>query len=568
MKFFFGRLRPYRGRLALMGCLEFVSAVCTLLLPYFMTSIVDEGIRLQDMRAIAVYAAIMAALSIVSLAAAAIVAKESAQVGASLAAELQKDIFRKVNSLTFEAYASVGTSSFLTRQTQDVDIFRDVATSMAYFVVNIPVFFIGGGVLAFLADWTLALIMLAAIPVILLLVSVISRRVGPLWELTDKMFDKQNAIVRERLAGIRVIRAFDKENFEHARVSRATNVMSDAIVKANIMSGLLNPCCLFLINAVTVAIVAVGAMKMTAQGMLSAGDVVASMQYTALMANGVLNISWLLVWFPELRVSLRRIAEIFSLESAEIGQNGKKRRGRLEVRGLTFSYGGAPALEGVDFSLDEGEIVGIIGGTGAGKTTLVKLLLGFYENYEGELFLDGVSYRSADKADLRASIAVALQKSMIFEGTAASNIKMGNAAASDEEMRRAAQIAQIDDFFSAQKDGYDHRLSQMGTNISGGQKQRVNIARTILKDASVYIFDDSFSALDFLTESRLRRALNGYLAGRSQIVITQRISTAMHCDRIYVLDQGKLVGTGTHGQLLSSCPVYREIYDSQLRGGL
>lgn len=567
MKEILKQLKPFLPRLVLIGILETVAAFSLLLLPYFMSNIVDEGIAQANMEKIVFYSVVMLVIALADVGISCFLAKQSAHVGMRFTAALQKALFDKINSLTFEEYASIGSGSLLTRQTDDVALVGDVATSVAYFVVNIPVMFIGGAVLAFLSDWILSLILIAVIPIVLLLAYPVSKKVGKLWHISDEMMDKQNAVVRERLTGIRVIRAFDREAYEHKRVSDATRTMSDAIVNANVLSGLISPVATLLLNIVTVVILYVGAVRMEITHLLSAGDIIATVEYIAVMAAAVVDASWMLVWVPHIRISLGRVGQVFNLKSMESGApSGQKLSGELTLSGVTFAYDKKPVLKGIDFAAKEGEIVGVIGGTGSGKTTLVKLMLGFYENYEGTISLGGKDYKSLPKADVRDNISVALQKSMVFEGTAAENIRMSRENASPEEVSRAAAIAQIDEFFRSQKEGYDYHLAGQGANLSGGQKQRVNIARTILKDASVYIFDDSFSALDFLTESKLRKSLNAELKGKTQIIITQRIATAMHCDRVYVLDRGSVVGAGTHRELMEGCEIYREIYHSQLGG--
>lgn len=561
------QLRPFVPRLVLIGLLNTVNAVGLLLLPYYMSRIVDEGIAVADFSRILRYGGIMFLVALLDVLCLLWNAKVSARVGMQFTGALRKALFEKVNALTFEEYASIGTASFLTRQSDDVALLGDVATSVAYFAVNIPIMFIGGGVFALLSDWMLALILFAVIPVILLLVRPVSKRVGRLWEKSDRMMDRQNAIVRERLTGIRVIRAFDREEHEHERISDATVTMSKAIVSSNILSGFISPVASLLLNVASVVILYVGAVRMQYEPLLSAGDVIATVQYVAVMASAVVSASWMLVWLPQVQVAFRRIAEVFAFAGMDDGAaSGLTLSGDLTFDRVTFGYGKSPVLQDITFSAKAGEVVGIIGGTGSGKTTLVKLILGFYDNYTGHIALGGRDYASLSKADIRENIAVALQKSMVFEGTAAENIRMSRTDASPEEVRAAAQAAQIDAFFQAQKEGYDYPLAGQGANLSGGQKQRVNIARTLLKSASVYVFDDSFSALDFLTESKLRKALRERLAGKTQLVITQRIATAMHCDRVYVLDGGRVVGSGRHAELLQSCSVYREIYRSQMGG--
>lgn len=563
------KLKPFVPKLILIALMEVITAVSTLVLPYLMSMIVDDGIAVADMNKIIFYSVLMFTVALIGVVLAIITAKISSDVGMNFTASLQKVLFDKVNSLTFEEYSSIGTASFLTRQTDDVSMLGDVATSLVYFAVHIPVMFIGGGIMAFMSDWSLALIIIAVIPVILLYVYPISKKVGKLWDKSDKMMDKQNAVVRERLKGIRVIRAFDREGYEHGRIKDATVEMSKAIVNANVLSGIISPAASFLLNMATVAAIYVGTVRMQNSAAISAGGIVAVIQYISVMAGAVISASWMLVWIPHIQVALKRIGEVFAFKGMEQGSlSGVKLKGDITMNNVTFAYEKKPVLKNINIDISEGETVGIIGGTGSGKTTLLKLLMGFYSNYDGKISLGGEDYKSLSQADVRDNISVALQKSMIFEDTVKENIKMSNSSATDEEIKAAAEIAQIDDFISSQKEGYDYPLSGQGANISGGQKQRINIARTILKEASVYIFDDSFSALDFLTESKLRKALNKKLEGKTQIIITQRIATAMRCDKVYVLDKGELVGAGVHKELMRSCEIYREIYHSQLGGDL
>ncbi|HBJ18189.1 MAG TPA: multidrug ABC transporter ATP-binding protein, partial [Clostridiales bacterium] len=339
------------------------------------------------------------------------------------------------------------------------------------------------------------------------------------------------------------------------------------IIRANVRGGYLDDAVTLILNLATVLILIVGARRMETSSVLRAGDVIAVIQYVALIMNAVLMLSWTIAWLPHLRVSVRRIGEVLDLPSEESAASEHATlSGDLVLSDVTFSYPGgeAPVLSDISFSVPRGEVVALIGGTGSGKSTLVKLLLDFYTPEEGSITFGGTDYRTLPRAAVRNNFSVALQKSMIFEGSVRDNVRMGNEKADDEEILRALDIAEMSPFLAMHEEGLDYRLAGAGTNISGGQKQRINIARALTKPAEVYIFDDSFSALDYLTESRLRQKLNRALEGKTQIVVTQRAATAMRCDRIFVLDGGRLVGAGRHEELLDSCTVYREIYDSQL----
>ncbi len=375
--------------------------------------------------------------------------------------------------------------------------------------------------------------------------------------------------MRERLGGIRVVRAFDRESYEHRRVATATTEMNNCFVRNNTISGLVNPIAGLALNLTTVAIVYVGAVRLQRVETLRAGDIIATIQYIALIINAVLVVGWTLSAVPRVKVSIGRISEVMNMPVAENKVVDKiKLGGAIEFSGVSFAYPDSriDSLTDIDFCAEEGQIVGVIGGTGSGKTTLVKLLLGFYP-CRGMRKLGGVDYEQATVGGVRDNVSVALQRATVFEGTVADNVRMGNRDSDDAQVSQALEIAQMSGFITEHEEGLSYMLSPDGTNVSGGQKQRINIARAIVKDASVYIFDDSFSALDFLTESNLRRALNARLKGKTQVIVTQRAATAMRCDKVYVLDGGKVVGCGTHAELLKNCNTYREICDSQLGKG-
>lgn len=569
MKTIFSYLHPYRGKLILIGALYMVATLAGLFMPYLMSDIVNVGIREQNMAYILTRGAMMLGLAVLALLSSLWTTRLNAHVTAGFTESLQKAVFEKINSLTFEEYAGIGTASLLTRSTDDVFAMQNAANSFVYAVVTVPVLFLGGAALAFSSDWLLSLVLIVLAPAVVLIVYLVTRKLDQLWENSDRYIDLQNKIVRERLSGIRVIRAFDKEAHEHGRVAFATEEMAKNIIKANVRMGLINPISLLLLNICTVAMLYIGAVRMQVEPALRAGDVIATIQYVALIMNGLLVLSWTFAWLPQLRVSVRRIAEVLHLPGQPAAEGDTERLGgSVRFDHVTFRYPGAeaPALSDVSICVEPGEIAAIIGGTGSGKTTVVKLLLDFYAPTGGQISLGGRAYETLSRETVRDNLSVALQKSMIFEGTVAENIRMGNPGASDEAVCEAVAIAQLQDFLDAHEEGLAYALTQSGTNISGGQKQRVNIARTLIKDAAVYVFDDSFSALDYLTESRLRLALNRRLAGKTQIIVTQRAATAMRCDRIYVFDRGCVVGAGTHEQLLETCPIYREICDSQLGG--
>ena len=544
-----------------------VSTFLSLLMPYLMSSVVSDGIAMRDGNVILSLCLLMLAIGVLSFLLRLFTVRMNAKVSSSFGKSLSRAVFSKINSLSFEEYSRMGTSGLLTRSTDDIFAVEDAAGGLVATVASVPVLLVGGVILSFSADAVLALIFLTAIPLVLLLTRVITRPLGDMWDKSDRYIDVQNRIVRERLSGLRVIRAFGKEDAEHARAKDATENMTHYIIRANVRSGYLDDAVALILNLATVLILVVGARRMETSTVLRAGDVIAVIQYVALIMNAVLVLSWTITWLPHLRVSMRRIGEVLSLPSEEDAAREKVAlRGDLVLSDVTFSYPGAeaPVLAGISFTIRGGETIALIGGTGSGKSTLVKLLLDFYTPEAGSISFGGTDYTALPRAAVRDNFSVALQKSMIFEGSVRDNVRMGNDKADDEEILRALDIAEMSPFLAQHEEGLDYRLAGAGANISGGQKQRINIARALIRPAEVYIFDDSFSALDYLTESRLRKKLNRALAGKTQIVVTQRAATAMRCDRIVVLDGGRLVGAGRHEELLDSCTVYREIYDSQL----
>lgn len=566
-KFLFKYFKKYKLSLALTGVLYLVASASALAMPNLMSRIIDDGIRNSNIKTVYVLSGIMLSIAVVSFLLAIVGKKMNAVVSNSIAEDMRNDVFEKINSLTFEEFSSIGSSSLLTRTNEDVFALQDVANSFVYAVTNVPVMLFGGVILSLLKDFSIALILLSVIPIVAFIVFLLVKKMGRLWEISNKYCDKQNKLVRERLTGIRVIRAFDKERYEHGRISEATDVMADNMIRANVLSSLITPVSLLLLNVVTVAVIYVGAIRMQNPAILKAGDIIAIIQYVGIASNGLLAAVWVFAWLPHFKVSARRVNEVLSLKGVPESEcKAKYIRGDLRITNLSFTYPHAklPALTDVNMNIEEGETVAIIGGTGSGKTTLIKLLAGFYEPTEGTILFGGYDYSALTADDVRSNISVALQKSMIFEGTIKDNVMMSKTDACDEEVFHALETARMADYVNSHKEGIYYELSQSGANLSGGQKQRINIARTIFKKSSVYVFDDSFSALDFLTESKLRRALSVELKGKTQIIITQRISTAIHSDRIFVMANGKIVGEGSHDDLINTCEIYKEIYASQM----
>ncbi len=564
-------LKPYRKKLVGVAIIDGVGMICALLMPFVMSEIVEKGISEQNISLVWKYAAIMVLLAAVSVAANVISAKLNTSISAGYSADLCRSTFEKINSLSYTDYTKIGPSGLLTRATDDIWNVEGTITSLPYTLFTVPVMFIGSAVLAFLADPVLSAVFMLSIPPILILVLILMRPLYDMWDKSDKYVDMQNKIVRERLSGLRVVRAFNNEKREHGRAKFATEEMAKYMIRANTRGGMVDPFAMLLLNLATVAVIYFGGIRAVAGSGISTGGVIAVLQYIGMISNALISISWTLAWLPKVKVSMRRLNEIHSSSDEEIIPEGKGEIPNgydVEIRRLSFTYPGSnkSVIENVSLSIKEGEHIALIGGTGSGKSTLIKLLAGLFEPSEGEIIIGGASYKDMRKIDVRSHFSVALQKAQMFEGTVRDNIKMGNPVATDDEIYEALRLSKMADFVDSHGEGLDYVLVGSGQNVSGGQRQRLNMARTVIKDADIYIFDDSFSALDFLTESEIKGNYSTLLRGKSRIVATQRISTAMSADRIYVLDKGRIIGVGTHSELLTSCPIYREIANSQLGG--
>ena len=570
MKRIFSHLRPYLWPMLGAALLMALASVAQLLLPAYMSSVVDEGIYTRDFQVIVRYCGIMLVISLVAAVAGILGRKLTGTVVSGFCADLRGDIFKKVMGISHKAFGIMDTGALVTRSTQDVGTVSWVADMLSSSIISIPAMFVGGVVLAYRQDPVLATVILCVVPLVFVIVALIGRSVTPRWERSDAYIDKQNELIRQRLRGIRVIRAFRREGWEQEKIADATNIMADNIIKSNVAMQSLNPIATFLLNSATVLILYLGALRME-NGTSSAtgGDILALVQYVAYIMTGVLAASHAIVMIPRAGVACKRILQVLELPEDQQAQGlDRPLEGGVELRDVTFSFeeGSRPAIRNVSMEIFPGKRVAIIGSTGSGKSTLVKLLLGFRQPTTGQILFDGTDSLALSGACIRGGISCVLQKTAIFTGTIRENVAMGKPGATDEEIWQALDIAQIGDFVRKLPEGLDYQLELSGSNLSGGQRQRMAIARAVIKPAGIYIFDDSFSALDFLTESRLRQRLREELEGKTQIVVTQRVTTARNADCIFVMDQGQVVDFGRHEELLPRCQVYREIYLSQTGG--
>lgn len=542
-----------------------LSTVCSVALPTLMTNIVDYGIGEKDLHYVFRTAGIMAGVAIAD--ALLVVAAYWLETKAleAFGRDLRAEIFRKATSLSPDEFAKFGAGGLITRSIEDADRVGEVVSTLMSALSAIPFTMIFGTVLAFRRDPLLALILFAFVPVLIAVVLPVSRKVHPLWKTSDEYMDKQNALVRSRLSGIRVVRAFNREGAEQEKIASATRVMADNIIRANVRAGLISPVCMFLLNFATVLILGVGAFRISLpSSSLTVGGILAVIEYVGMIMSGFLSISFTISEVPRVRVNCARIGEVLSAPVPSERADAFPLSGGISLSEVSYRYPGSEgdALSGVTMDILPGERAAVIGGTGSGKSTLVRLLSGLALPTSGELRFDGRRREEMSGKNIRDGVSCVLQRDTIFSGTLRDNVAAGRQV-SDDEVISALRDAQLYDFAAEREEGINYPVTQRGGNLSGGQKQRLAIARAIAKPAAVYIFDDSFSALDFLTESRLRARLSERLKAKTQIVVTQRVSTAMSCDKIFVFDGGRLVASGTHAQLMETCSVYREIEKSQ-----
>ena len=567
-------LKPYRGKIALATLLMAVSAACNLLLPTLMSDILDRGVygaaQADTFSYIVSTALRMLGISMLSLLSVGSGYWIVYHVISGYTWSLRSALFRKVHTMTLEEVGRLGTSKIVTRSTHDVDTLNWVISALCGGILIIPLTFLGGVILCMRKDFQLSLVILCAVPLVIGAGLLLSKKIEHRWEVADEFCDRQNDLVRERLRGVRVIRAFNREHKAHEKVTGATRTMADNLIRANVSMAVIDPAAVFVLNVVALLVVLLGGIRMERGTGLTAGDIFAMIQYIGIILGAIVSVSYDIVMLPHVRVAVRRLSQVTESTGLEDDRpaRGLAFSGEISLDHVSFTYPGSslPALSDVDLKIGAGEWVSVIGGTGSGKTTLTELLLAFRTPTGGTLRFDGQDSAEISAKDIRANISCALQKSMLYAGTVAENLRMGKPEATDEELWEVLELAQIADFLREKPEGLNFRLEQAGTNISGGQKQRLAIARALLKDAPIYIFDDSFSALDFLTEAKVRKALNERLAGKTRIVITQRVVSAMHSDRIFVLADGVIAGAGTHAELLENCEIYREIYISQTGG--
>lgn len=549
--------------------LVFIQAICDVYLPNLMSDIVDVGVVKQDTTYILNTGIKMLIITLIGVVATVTASFFSSKIAMGFGRDTRRRVFEKVESLSMKEVNDIGTASLITRTTNDITQIQQVLIIMLRMMLYAPMVAIGATFMAIKKDGTLSLIILAAIPILVISIGLISRRAIPLFKKMQKKVDTLNIVLRENLIGVRVIRVFNKVDIEREKFKNASYNLSEVAIKANRTITLLMPLMMLIVNLSIIAVVWFGGIRID-NGNMQVGDLMAFIQYLSQIMFALMMLSMMFVMIPRASASAERINEVLDTQLSVININKSIKstdlRGYIEFKNVSFAYdeNSEKVIDNISFKSGPGETTAIIGGTGSGKSTIVKLIPRLFDCTEGEILVDNINIKDMDINVLREKVGYVPQKAILFSGTISENLRYGKKDASEAELHEAIEIAQASEFVSKMKDGINSYISQGGTNVSGGQKQRLSIARALIKKPEIYVFDDSFSALDFKTDAKLREGLKDETKNSSVIIVAQRVSTIMNADRIIVIDDGKVVQIGTHNELLKTCDVYKEIVSSQL----
>jgi ATP-binding cassette, subfamily B, multidrug efflux pump len=562
-------LRPYRTPLALVMVLQLAQTIATLYLPTLNANIIDKGVILDNTHYILTTGGVMLAITVAQIACAIGAVYYGARTAMALGRDLRYALFSHVQKFSDREVNHFGTASLITRTTNDVQQVQMLAIMTFTLLLSAPIMCIGGIILALNQDVRLSSLLVVAVPLLGVLVTLIIARMRPLFRQMQERLDGINQVLREQITGVRVIRAFVRDPQERDRFGRKSTELFDVSLGAGKLMALMFPSVMLVLNLSTTAVVWFGG-HLIADHSMQIGSLTAFITYLAQILTSVMMATFMFMLVPRAEVSSERIMEVVDVDPdlAPPGQavSVMPEPGLLELQHVEFRYPGAeqPVLHDVSLTARRGQTTAIIGGTGSGKTTLINLIPRLVDVTGGSLLVGGVDVRALDPAALSAAIGLVPQKPYLFSGTVASNLRYGNQAATDAELWRALDIAQARDFVERMPEGLNSRIAQGGTNVSGGQRQRLAIARALVHRPQIYLFDDSFSALDYATDARLRAALATEVADATVIIVAQRVSTIRHADQIVVLDAGRIVARGTHAELMDASETYREIVLSQL----
>ncbi|MGW1284352.1 ABC transporter ATP-binding protein [Streptomyces sp. NPDC001118] len=562
-------LRPYKKPIALLVLLQFLQTCATLYLPTLNAHIIDNGVVKGDTGYILSFGGLMIGISLAQVVCNIGAVYYGARTAAALGRDVRGAVFERVQSFSSREVGHFGAPSLITRTTNDVQQVQMLALMTFTLMVSAPIMCVGGIVLALGLDVPLSGVLVAVVPVLGISVTLIVRRLRPLFRSMQVRLDTVNRVLREQISGNRVIRAFVRDEYEQERFGKANGDLTEMQLATGRMLALMFPIVMTVVNLSSIAVVWFGAHRIDSGGM-AIGDLTAFLAYLMQIVMSVMMATFMFMMVPRAEVCAERIEEVLGTESSVVPPVAPvtelRRHGHLEVRGVGFRYPGAeePVLKAVDLVARPGETTAVIGSTGSGKSTLLGLVPRLFDATEGEVLVNGVDVQEVEPKLLAKTVGLVPQRPYLFAGTVATNLRYGNPDATDEELWHALEVAQAKDFVSKLEGGLDAPIAQGGTNVSGGQRQRLAIARTLVQRPEIYLFDDSFSALDYATDAALRAALSRETAEATVVIVAQRVATIREADRIIVLDEGRVVGTGRHRDLMAGNDTYREIVLSQL----
>lgn len=569
-------LKPFGWLVAAACAFTFLQVVAELQLPDIMARIVDTGIYNKDLNYVIMRGIEMLAWAIGSVVCVVIAALCAARAAMGFGRDVRAAIFSQVQEYSLAEFEQFGASTLITRNTNDVQQVERFLQMLMTMAVMTPVMFIGAVVMAFLTNAEMALLIFIAIPVIIVIVAVFLKIGMPLLRSLQSRIDAVNRVMREELQGVRAIRAYNKEDFERKRFGRVNRDLADTYIKVGRLMGAVMPLLMFIVNLTIVALYYFGAPQIDA-GTLSAGEIMALVQYVTLILMSLMMISMIFALLPRTLAATERINAVLATSSSIVDTGSAALPSDpvqthpfvpiLEMKDVSFRYPESKkdALSHLSFTLPQNTTTALIGPTGSGKSSLINLIMRMYDASAGTIYFDGVKIEDIPLATLRSHVSYTPQKSFLFTGSVADNLRFSDPDASDEELWRVLEIAQATEFITPEAGGLDYEIAQGGTNLSGGQRQRIAIARGLLRPADLYIFDDSFSALDLKTDALVRAGIEGYLQGQSVFMVTQRVSVALGVDQVILLNEkGSIEACGTHDELFLSCPTYRDLALSQL----
>lgn len=562
-------LRPYKKPIALLVLLQFLQTCATLYLPTLNAHIIDNGVVKGDTGYILSFGALMIGISLVQVVCNIGAVYFGARTASALGRDVRGAVFDRVQSFSSREVGHFGAPSLITRTTNDVQQVQMLALMTFTLMVSAPIMCVGGIVMALGLDVPLSAVLVAVVPVLAICVTLIVRRLRPLFRSMQERLDTVNRVLREQISGNRVIRAFVRDQYEQGRFGKANTNLTEMQLATGRMLALMFPIVMTVVNLSSIAVVWFGAHRIDSGGM-RIGDLTAFLAYLMQIVMSVMMATFMFMMVPRAEVCAERIQDVLGTDSSVVPPVAPvtelRAHGHLEIRAAGFRYPGAeePVLKAVGLVARPGETTAVIGSTGSGKSTLLGLVPRLFDATEGEVLVDGTDVRQVEPQLLARTVGLVPQKPYLFAGTVATNLRYGNPDATDEELWHALEVAQAKDFVSKLEGGLDAPIAQGGTNVSGGQRQRLAIARTLVQRPEIYLFDDSFSALDYATDAALRAALGRETAESTVVIVAQRVATIRDADRIIVLDEGRVVGTGRHQELMATNETYREIVLSQL----